>query len=60
VSSTSFNKRAKTPTAMAYTPSIDECGYPVDNEMKFYLYWPPAMIMVLLAVGSYAVGMYFS
>jgi hypothetical protein len=57
---TSFNKRAKTPTAMAYTPSIDESGYAADNEMKFYLYWPPAMIMVLLAVGSYAVGMYFS
>jgi hypothetical protein len=43
-----------------YAPSNDENGYAADNGMKFYLYWPPATIMVLLAVGSYAVGMYFS
>jgi hypothetical protein len=61
VSLTSINKRAKSPVTMTYyAPSNDENGYAADNGMKFYLYWPPATIMVLLAVGSYAVGMYFS
>jgi hypothetical protein len=55
-----LNKRAKTPAAVAYARSNDENGYAAENEMKFYLYWPPAMILVLMAIGSYAVGMYFS
>ncbi|MBB3235185.1 hypothetical protein FHS20_002025 [Phyllobacterium endophyticum] len=56
----SLNKRAKTPTAVAYTPWSDDSGRAAEEDMKFYLYWPPAVIMVLLATGSYAIGMYFS
>jgi hypothetical protein len=55
-----LNKRAKTPTAVAYTPWNDDSGRAAEEDMKFYLYWPPAVIMVLLATGSYAIGMYFS
>ena len=29
-----------------------------DRKFTPYLYWPPALIMVLLAAGSYLAGMY--
>ncbi len=31
-----------------------------DSEFKAYLYWPLAIVMVAMSVGSYLVGMYFA
>lgn len=53
-------KRAKTPTAIAYTQSNDESTFPIDNEFKAYLYWPLAAVMLAMSIASYLVGMYFA
>lgn len=55
-----MKKRAKNPVAVPFPLSNDEGSFAFDNEFRPYLYWPPAIVMVTLAVTSYLIGMYFA
>lgn len=54
-----LKKRAKTPAANI-PATFDDNTRCLDGELKAYLYWPLAVVLIAIAASSYLAGMYYA